>query len=276
MSLGNYDAVTFISNKLIGELNKLTEVVIDEEGRLISYWWRFPSEKELNNVLTKVIIKSIIEFYELEDNEGNRKKINSLFHIYFNSFNRHQLHINNKKKDFAVIVYLYGKNVYDEPIKTIIGKLVEELGKRYPEWVDGGDFKKEKILPYKKTPFESDDELSRGIYDWNTTFDTFEKLFYDFLFENLEDAEYEKYKTIIGRNLDKLKEYVGKNNYKPNIAYLREYPNVMISTLKQEKIYDKEYLLNYIESLRDIGIEKKIFDRDFINFLFEFNKFIKG
>lgn len=273
MSLENYDAVTFISNKLIGELERLSKISMDDNGKVRS---DFPQEKELINILTNVIVNSIIEFYELEDSEENRKKINSLFYLDFNLFMRLQFHIKNKKRDFNSIARFYDIDYDDELIKTMVGKLVEELGKRYPEWVDGGDFKKEKILPYKKTPFESDDELSRGIYDWNTTFDTLEKLFYDFLFENLEDTEYEKYKTIIGRNLDKLKEYVGNNNYKTNIAYVKEYPNIMITTLEQDKIYNKGYLLKYIESLRDIGIEKKLFDRDFINFLFTFNKFIKG
>jgi hypothetical protein len=275
MSLENYDAVTFISNNLINELDGLSKIVFDDNGKVRS---DFPQEKELINILTEVIVNSIIEFYELGDNEENRKKINSLFYFYFNIIQRLQLHIKNKKRDFQTIVYFYGsreKNYNDESIKPIIGKLVELLEKKYPEWVERSEFKKSELLPYKKTPFEGD-ELSRGIYDWNTTFETLEKLFYDFLFENLEHSEYEKYKTIIDSNLDKLKEYVGKNNYKTHISYVKMYPNVMISTLEQDKVYDKEYLLNYIESLRDIGIEKKLFDRDFINFLFMFNKFIGG
>lgn len=274
MSLENYDVVTSISNNLINELNRLAKVAPYDYGKVSS---DFPQEKELINILTEVIVNSIIEFYELEDNEENRKKINSLFYFYFNIVQRIQLHIKNKKRDFDSIAYLFsGGKIYDDDIKTMVGKLVELLEKKYPEWVESGNFKKTEILPYKKTPFESDDELSRGIYDWNTTFETLEKLFYDFLFENLEHSEYEKYKTIIDRNLDKLKEYVGKNNYKPNIAYLREYPNFMFKTLEQDKIYDKEYFLKYIESLRDIGIEKNLFDRDFINFLLTINKFIKG
>ena len=265
MSFDNYDAVTFISNKLIGELNNLIATQV-------------PQEKELINILTKVIINSIIEFYELEDSEGNRKKINSLFHLHLNITQMLQLHIKNKKKDFDVIASLYGEEVYDYWVKTLIGVLVEELGKRYPEWVDGGDFKKEKILPYKKTPFESDDELSHGIYDWNTTFDTLEKLFYDFLFENLEDAEYEKYKTIIDSNLDRFKDYVVKNDYKKHIYYDKPISGKMgkrmIKVLDQDKIYDKKYIYEYISLLHEIGIEKKLFDKDFIEFLVMFRGFV--
>jgi hypothetical protein len=272
MSLENYDAVTSISNKLIGELNNLTKVAMDDNGKVRS---DFPQEKELINILTEVIVNSIIEFYELEDNEENRKKINSLFYLDFDIFMRLKFHIKNKKRDFDSIARFYAINYDDELIKTMVGKLVELLEKKYPEWVESGNFKKTEILPYKKTPFEGD-ELSRGIYDWNTTFETLEKLFYDFLFENLEHSEYEKYKTIIDSNLDKLKEYVGKNNYKTHISYVKMSPNIMISTLEQDKVYDKEYLLNYIETLRDIGIEKKLFDKDFINFLFTFKEFIKG
>jgi len=263
MSLENYDTVTFISNKLIDELNNLIATQI-------------PQEKELINILTNTIVNSIIEFYELEDSEENRKKINSLFHLYLNITQRLQLHIKNKKKDFDSIAYLFGnEKIYFDAIKKMIGKLVELLEKKYPEWVESAEYKKTSILPYKKTRFISDYE-NRQIYDWLTTFETLEKLFYDFVFENLGDDEYQKYKTIIDRNLDKLKEYVEKNDYKTYIGYDKVYPNFMFKTLEQDKIYDKKYLLNYIESLRDIGIEKNLFDRDFINFLFEFNKFIKG
>jgi hypothetical protein len=273
MSLGNYDAVRFITNNLINELDKLLKLLVDDKGKFI---YDDSTEREIIYKVTKVIVNLIIEFYGLEDNEVNRKKINSLFYLDYDRFMKLQLNIKNKKIYFDIIIVDFNHRlIFYSTIGKMVGDLVELLKKKYPKWGEVGDFKKEKILPYKKTPFEGD-ELSRGIYDWNVTFDTLEKLFYDFLFENLEDTEYEKYKTIIGRNLDKLKEYVGKNNYKPNIAYLREYPNVMISTLEQDKIYDKKYLLKYIESLRDIGIEKKLFDRDFINFLFAFKKFIKG
>jgi len=263
MSLENYDAVTFISNKLIDELNNLIATQI-------------PQEKELINILTNTIVNSIIEFYELEDSEENRKKINSLFHLYLNIIQRLQLHIKNKKKDFDSIAYLFGnEKIYFDVIKKMIGKLVELLEKKYPEWVERSEFKKSELLPYKKTPFQGD-ELSRGIYDWKTTFETLEKLFYDFLFENLGDDEYQKYKTIIDRNLDKLKEYVAKNDYKNYIGYDKMFPNIMIKTLEQGMIYDKKYFSGYIESLRDIGIDKKLFDKDFVKFLNMFKKFIKG
>lgn len=263
MSLENYDAVTYISNKLIDELNNLIATQI-------------PQEKELINILTDVIVNSIIEFYELEDSEENRKKINSLFHLYLNIIQRLQLHIKNKNKDFDSIAYLFGnEKIYFDAIKKMVGKLVELLEKKYPEWVEGAEFKKTEILPYKKTPFQGD-ELGRGIYDWNTTFETLEKIFYSFLFDNLEDDEYEKYKSIIDRNLDKLKEYVEKNNYKTYIGYDKMYPNLVIKTLEQGMIFDKKYFSGYIESLRDIGIEKKLFDKDFIKFLEMFKKFIKG
>jgi len=36
MSLENYDAVTFISNKLIDELNKLFKLLVDNDGKIIS------------------------------------------------------------------------------------------------------------------------------------------------------------------------------------------------------------------------------------------------
>lgn len=263
MSLENYDAVTFISNKLIDELNNLIATQI-------------PQEKELINILTNTIVNSIIEFYELEDSEENRKKINSLFHLYLNIIQRLQLHIKNKSKDFDSIAYLFGnEKIYFDAIKKMVGKLVELLEKKYPEWVEGAEFKKTEILPYKKTPFQGD-ELGRGIYDWNTTFETLEKIFYSFLFDNLGDDEYEKYKSVIDRNLDKLKEYVEKNNYKTYIGYDKMFPNIMIKTLEQGMIYDKKYFSGYIESLRDIGIDKKLFDKDFIKFLEMFRKFIKG
>ncbi len=146
MSLENYDTVTFISNKLIDELNNLIATQI-------------PQEKELINILTNTIVNSIIEFYELEDSEENRKKINSLFHLYLNIIQRLQLHIKNKKKDFDSIAYLFGnEKIYFDAIKKMIGKLVELLEKKYPEWVESAEYKKTSILPYKKTRFISDYE----------------------------------------------------------------------------------------------------------------------
>jgi hypothetical protein len=49
----------------------------------------------------------------------------------------------------------------------------------------------------------------------------------------------------------------------------------MISPLDQNRIYDKKYLSNYIETIHDIGIDKNLFDKKFVEFLNMFIKFIK-
>jgi len=284
MSLDNYDAKTFISNKLIEFLNKL---LVDDS-----------TEREITYKVTKVIIDSIIEFYELEDNKENRKKINSLFYVstYIDASSiggdddnpltaswedlfHIYIHINNEESNIYVKGSRYKKAlIFEGRIVEMISKLIGELKKKYPKWVEGGEFKKEMILPYKNTPFQSDDELSVGIYEWNVTFDTLEKLFYDFLFENLGDVEYEEYKTIIDRNMDRFKDYVEKNDYKKHIYYDKPISDRMgkrmIKVLGQDKIYDKKYLYDYIYSLHDFGIEKKLFDKDFIDFLVMFRKFV--
>jgi len=279
MSLDNYDAKTFISTRVIDVLKKLIKKEIDNEGRALN---GFPTESELVNGVTNSIINSVIEFYEIDNTPQNKKKINSLFHVYYNVVNLLQLHIHNREKDFKVIyregVGVFKTQIFEDRIVEMISKLIDKLKKKYPEWVDRGDFKKEKILPYKNTPFKSDDELSVGIYEWNVTFDTLEKLFYDFLFENLEDVEYEKYKTIIATNMDRFKDYVEKNDYKKHIYYDKPISKYMgkrmIKVLGQDKIYDKKYLYDYIYSLHDFGIEKKLFDKDFIDFLVMFRKFV--
>jgi hypothetical protein len=275
MSLDNYDAKTFISNRVIGTLKEFSTM----DGS--------PTDEEMINDVTNSIINSVIEFYEIDNTLQNRKKINSLFHVYYNVVNLLQLHIHNREKDFKVIyregVGVFKTQIFEDRIVEMISKLIDELKKKYPEWVEGGEFKKEKILPYKNTPFQSDDELSVGIYEWNVTFDTLEKLFYDFLFENLEDVEYEKYKTIIDRNMDRLKDYVEKDDYKKHIYYNKPISDAilahkiskrMIKVLGQDKIYDKKYLYDYIYSLHDFGIEMKLFDKDFIDFLVMFRKFV--
>jgi hypothetical protein len=293
MSLDNYDAKTFISNKLIEFLNKLLNLLVVDDGTISS---DDSTEREITYKVTKVIIDSIIEFYELEDNKENRKKINSLFyvstHIDASSIGDDDnpltalwedlfhiyIHINNKESN----IYVKGSRskkaqIFEDRIVERISKLIDELKKKYPEWVEGGEFKKEKILPYKNTPFQSDDKLSVGIYEWNVTFDTLEKLFYDFLFENLEDIEYEQYKTIIDRNMNRFKEYVEKDDYKKHIYYNKLAHKIskrMIKVLRQDKIYDKKYLYDYIYSLHNFGIEKKLFDKDFIDFLVMFRKFV--
>lgn len=266
-SLERYDANTFISNKLIGFLNKLSKFLVADDGTFIS---DDSTEREIIYKVTKDIIDSIIEFYDLEDNAENRKKINSLFHVYNNIVNNLQLHVHGKEKDFDNI-YIKGK-IFEDRIRIMISLLIEELKKKYPEWVEGSEFKKSEILPYVKSKFQGDD-LARRIYDWNVTFDTLEKLFYDFLHENLNDDEYEKYKGLIDSNLDKFKEYVVKNDYLEIISDKRYYPNI-IRTLDQTRIIDKKYLYNYIYSLHDLGIEHKLFDEDFIEFLDKLKKFI--
>jgi hypothetical protein len=158
-------------------------------------------------------------------------------------------------------------------LKVILEKIKQQVESKFTEELSQAEFKKNEILPYVKSKFQGDD-FAKSIYDWNTTFETLEKLFYEYSFDNLEDADYEKYVGIIDRNLDKLKEYVEKNDYKTYIGYEKMYPNIVFETLEQSMIYDKKYFSEYINSLRDIGISKKLFDKDFIEFLDKFKKFI--
>jgi hypothetical protein len=275
MSLENYDAKTFISNRVIDTLKKLIKKDIDNEGRALN---GFPTESELVNGVTNSIINSVIEFYEIDNTLQNRKKINSLFYVYYNVVNLLQLHIHNREKDFKVIyregVGVFKTQIFEDRIVEMISKLIDELKKKYPKWVEGSEFKKSEILPYVKTKFEGDDLVKR-IYDWNLTFDTLEKLFYEFSFDNLENSGYEKYIGIIDRNLEKFKQYVEKNDYKTYIGYVKLYPNIGIKPLEQDLIYDKKYFYEYINSLIDIGIETNLFDKDFIEFLNIFKRFIK-
>ena len=78
--------------------------------------------------------------------------------------------------------------------------------------------------------------------------------------------------------LSRLKDYVEKNDYKKHIYYDKPISDKMgkrmIKVLGQDKIYDKKYLYDYIYSLHDFGIEKKLFDKDFIDFLVMFRKFV--
>lgn len=87
--------------------------------------------------------------------------------------------------------------------------------------------------------------------------------------------KFEKFKGIIDSNLSKLKQYVEKNDYKTYMGYEKMYPNIVFKTLEQSMVYDKKYFLEYIDSLHDIGISKKLFDKDFIEFLNIFKRFIK-
>lgn len=288
--MDSYDVNTFISNNLIDALTKITghkrgRTVIGKNEKQIQFdAARINKSSIIIDVVTNSIIDSIIEFYDVDNTPQNRKNITSLFYVdhhYLDSTNEYgavQLHI-NKGSDFKEI-YDEGKGLYND--KTIIfedriveriSKLIDELKKKYPEWVERTEFKKSEILPYVKTKFQGDD-FAKSIYDWNTTFETLEKLFYEYSFDNLEDVDYEKYVGIIDRNLDKLKQYVEKNDYKTYIGYEKMYPNIGIETLEQSTIYDKKYFSDYINSLKDIGISINLFDKDFIEFLDKFKKFI--
>lgn len=269
-SLEYYDFVEFTFKKVSNDLKRLTEIVIDEEGRALT---GFPTEKQLVNTTSKAVIDSIIEFYQIEDNKRNRNKINSIFNVYYNVVGNLQIHIKNKERDFQTIYFGQSNRVDDLSLKEILEKLKQEVENKFPEELSQAEFRKNEILPFKKTKFSGDD-LARRIYDWDATFETINKLLYDFLHENLNDAEYEKYKILIDSNLDRLKEYVEKNDYLEVIADKGLYPNILI-TLNQTRIFDKNYLYNYIYSLHDLGIEHKLFDKDFIEFLDMFRKFLK-
>ena len=269
-SLEYYDFVQFTFKKVSNDLKRLTEIGIDEEGRALT---GFPTEKQLVNTTSKAVIDSIIEFYQIEDNKRNRNKINSIFNVYYNVVGNLQIHIKNKERDFQTIYFGQSNRVDDLMLKVILEKIKQQVESKFTEELSQAEFKKNEILPYVKSKFQGDD-FAKSIYDWNTTFETLEKLFYEYSFDNLEDADYEKYVGIIDRNLDKLKEYVEKNDYKTYIGYEKMYPNIGIETMKQSMIYDKKYFSEYINSLRDIGISKKLFDKDFIEFLDKFKKFI--
>ena len=269
-SLEYYDFVQFTFKKVSNDLKRLTEIGIDEEGRALT---GFPTEKQLVNTTSKAVIDSIIEFYQIEDNKRNRNKINSIFNVYYNVVGNLQIHIKNKERDFQTIYFGQSNRVDDLSLKEILEKLKQEVENKFPEELSQAEFRKNEILPFKKTKFSGDD-LARRIYDWDATFETINKLLYDFLHENLNDAEYEKYKILIDSNLDRLKEYVEKNDYLEVIADKGLYPNILI-TLNQTRIFDKKYLYNYIYSLHDLGIEHKLFDKDFIEFLDMFRKFLK-
>jgi len=278
-SLEYYDFVQFTFKKVSNDLKRLTEIGIDEEGRALT---GFPTEKQLVNTTSKAVIDSIIEFYQIEDNKRNRNKINSIFNVYYNvvadnnsylNFGNLQIHIKNKERDFQTIYFGKSNRVDDLMLKVILEKIKQQVESKFTEELSQAEFKKNEILPYVKSKFQGDD-FAKRIYDWNTTFETLEKLFYEYSFDNLEDVDYEKYFGIIDRNLDKLKEYVEKNDYKTYMGYEKMYPNIVFKTLEQSMIYDKKYFSEYINSLRDIGISKKLFDKDFIEFLDKFKKFI--
>ena len=269
-SLDSYDPVAFVSNKLISALKRLTELQIDEEGRAIN---GMVTERDLIKTTNESIVKSILEFYELDDNKENRKKINSTFHLYYNIVQNLQLHIKNAKKDVMNIYFGRTNHIDDLALKQTIEKLIGEIESKNPTWKEAVEFKKIEILPFKKTKFITDYE-NRQIYDWLTTFETLEKLFLNFLFENLDDTQFEKYKGIIDKNIDKLKQYVEDKDYRAYIAYDKMFPNIMISPLDQNRIYDKKYFSNYIDDLHDLGIEKNLFEKDFIEFLKLFKKSI--
>ena len=239
-SLDSYDVNTFISNNLIDALTKITGhkkglTKIGKNEKQIQFdVARINKSSIIIDVVTNSIIDSIIEFYDVDNTPQNRKNITSLFYVDTNEYGAVYLHI-NKGRDFKEIydegVGLYKDNtiIFEDRIAEMISKLLDKLKKKYPKWAKDSELKKSEILPYVKTKFQGDD-LAKSIYDWNTTFDTLEKLFYEYSFDNLEDSDYKKNVGIIDRNLDKLKQYVEKNDYKTYIGYEKMYPNIGIET----------------------------------------------
>ena len=72
-------------------------------------------------------------------------------------------------------------------------------------------------------------------------------------------------------------EYIGKHrvNGKEIYKHNRHFPSAIIKPVDQTNIFKQKYLKEYIEMIHDVGIEKKLFTKDFIVFLNEFKKFIK-
>lgn len=139
-----------------------------------------------------------------------------------------------------------------------------------------GDLELE-LKPYKYSgDVLNGDVLTKNIYDWEYTFETLEKLFYGFLVDNLNDEDFNKSKGIIDENLDKIKDFIKKNEYKNSIPYDRITKNsvLYIETINSKKILDKNYLFKYIDVLQDFALVRN-FDEEFINFLGKFKKWTK-
>ena len=263
-SLKNYDALTYLQEILIDELERTNTFMID--GTVIT-------EKVRASMLTEVLVKGILDFYEVKDNSQNRKTVERIFSIRFNAVGNGQLHINNRKRDFENITSRAGN---PEPVNvgSILSTLIEEIERLYPDWAEQAAFKKSKLLPYQQTAFTGTPD-AKIIYEWDTTFETLKRVIIDYLHNSVEDEVFNKYSGLINSNMEKLENYVKENNYGGFISSDKTYPNIGIAPLVQKKIYNKKYFTDWLSEIQDAGVTRKFFDTEFSKLLSKLIQYVK-
>jgi hypothetical protein len=124
------------------------------------------------------------------------------------------------------------------------------------------------VLPYQKTKFNPDDDLSITIENWLFTFETLEKFFNDFLVDNLDEKYFNQFKNIIDDNIDNLKRYVEDKSYEDLDI------NPIDELIFSNQFAIKHNLIEYIDELISFNERENIFNKKFIIFLNEFKTWI--
>jgi hypothetical protein len=245
-SIDSYNVVNFIESRILKEYEKNSD-----------------SPSKLLVKLIEIITESMLEFYKIKDNKINRDKIKSAFSKYFK--------IRNNKIEFD---YLFpdGDEMQTYELHQHLGYILKiiniEVGKVFPNEIDNLELQ---LKPFKYGGDSiKDDVLKKNIYDWEYTFETLDKLLYDFLVGNVDDVDFKRFKLVIDKNLDNLKDFVEKKEYEAVIKN----ESSSISTIDSKKITDKIYLIDYVGTLHNFLKKSNLVDNDFLDLLSTFLRWI--
>lgn len=245
-TIDSYNVVNFIESRILKEYGKNSD-----------------SPSKLLFKLIEIITESMLEFYKIKDNKINRDKIKSAFGKYFK--------IRNNKIEFD---YLFpdGNEMQTYELHQHLGHILTiiniEVGKVFPNEIDNLELE---LRPFKYSGDSiKDDVLKKNIYDWEYTFETLDKLLYDFLVGNVDDVDFKRFKLVIDKNLDNLKDFVEKKEYEALIKSESSF----ISTIDGKKITDKKYLIDYVGTLHNFLKKSNLVDNDFLDLLSTFLRWI--
>jgi hypothetical protein len=282
--LHNYDAISFIHE----HVSKAIKTYFDQNITTKNQHVTPPSaesKKGLIEVATNSLLNSILEYYGIENNPENVKKILSLFKfkclnkrdVKFRTFSDYFIidvigtSINTTKDNYYdpktggaklnnLIIDIDRASIrssdldgfFFENLKVNLEFLIKKIEEKFPE--EKAD-KLALLLPYKKSKIETDDKLVQNINDWQFTFETIKKLLDRFYFDNLTEEQKRDFSGIfIDECVDLLEEIVKNHDYSTEIVFgTRSYENsYKLTNLDESRITDQQYMKEYMFDLRNL------------------------
>ena len=233
------------------------------------------TEKAIDST-EKIITSNIIKFFNL--NDSDKTKINKLYYLELQKLGNIHIIMKNRYLGNKMSRPLLNNNIFEKSdihyyyiateIKNTLYSLVQTISDYIPNVNELFSKTVIDVLPYQKTKFNPDDDLSITIENWLFTFETLEKFFNDFLVDNLDEKYFNQFKNIIDDNIDNLKRYV-EDKYYEDLDI-----NPIDELIFSNQFAIKHNLIEYIDELISFNERENIFNKKFIIFLNEFKTWI--